>query len=566
MVEENKYEWSDMKKKLYSTINDVDNQTYKEEISKIDKGKRSNNLDIEKIESKSSKLNKVLNNLEFKYKKLKEFDLKNNDFIEDVKHTHTNTIRYLRDNYNLEIWKKSSENTYYYRINPFSKKIKISSNDEFLKLIDEHIKVYENIKDVYLEKNVLILVKSLIGDIKDEVFYPYKSREFFELNEIEYRNTFQYSTFLKNKDSPFNIKGRTPNVKNRFSNIRKKLYNKNFVKKYIYNMFECQKQADYVVAWLSFYFQTLNKSSTAIVLIGDKETTDIFINQIIQPIFAYKKEYFGCINNETLKKSNESILQDKIFYHIDELSKENINDKKTSKIALDILKSNRFTTEESVELEEDYIYGQLIVTSSKNNPYPLLKNCYSRCSVFKVKSLEKILENMKLDRFILEEEISFDLDYFSKVLAQKNTKWYEDKYFPYETFETEEKEVLPYMKNGVLRTKKIENKIKEFILNIQQKNLDYFSDIGNDLFDELKKNFEDNMIAQPLLAVYFNKIYGDEIFLDNSYFLEILKEKSKMFEKTPSDKSKSNGKKRYEIFTHRSVKSNRESIKYLVPK
>jgi len=468
------------------------------------------------------------------YEKIKEVDLKNNDFIKDVRYVHKKTMRRLRNKYNLEIWKKSSENTYYYRINPFSKKIKITSNDEFLKLIDEHIKVYENIKDVYLERNVLILVKSLIGDINDEVFYPDKSREFFKLNNIEYRNTFQYSKFLDKR------------IFKRYNTIKED----SIVKEYIYNMFQDESTFNYTMAWLSFYFQTLDKSSIALVLIGDKETTDIFINQIIRPIFAYKKEYFGYINDETLKKSNESILQDKIFYHIDELSKDNINDKKISKIVLDILKRNKFTCKESIELEEGYIYGQLIVTSSKDTLYPLLKDCYSQCSVFKVKSLEKILENMKLDRFMLEEEINLGLDYFSKILAQKNNDWYEDRYFPYGTFETEEKEVLPYMKNGVLRTKEIEDKIKEFISNIQQKNLDYFSNIGIDFFEELKKNFEDNMIAQPLLATYFNKIYGDEIFLDNSYFLEILKEKSKMFEKTPSDKSKSNGKKRYEIFTN----------------
>lgn len=521
------------KRKLFSSINDdvVDNQVFEEEISDIYKSKKRNNLYKEKIEGKPSRLNKPLNNSGFKYKKNKEVDLENKCFIEDVKSAHLNSIEYLQDKYKLEIWKKLLENTYYYRINPFSKKIKITSNVDLFKLIKEPIKIYDNIKDVYLEKNVLILVKSLIWDIKNEVFYPRKDKEFFKLNGIEYRNTFQYSSFLEKR---LFARGQNLEIDS-------------FIEKYIYYMFQYEEDSHYMIAWLSFYFQTLNKSSTAIVLIGDKETTDIFINQIIRPIFAYKKEYFGCINNETLKKSNESILKDKIFYHIDDLSKENINDKKTSRIVLDILKRNRFTYDEAIELEEDYIYGQLIVTSSKETPYHLLQDCYSRCSVFKVKSLEKILEYMKLDRFTLEDEIGYGLNYFSKILAQKDTKWYEDKYFPYKVFETEEKEALPNMKNGVLRTKKLEDEIENFIINIQKKNINYFENLETELFKELKKNFEDNMIAQPLLFIYFNRINGDKIFSDNSHFIEILKEKHEMFKKTPTDKSKFNGKKRYEI-------------------
>lgn len=454
-------------------------------------------------------------------------DYKNNNII---KNEHNKAISYLRINYSIKIWKKSVENTYYYRINPFSKKIKITTNDEFLKLIDEDIKVYENIKDVYLEKDVLILVKSLIEDIKDEVFYPHNDREFFKLKNVEYRNTFQNSKFLGNREFMWEEK----NVKS--------------IKKYIYNMFFNENEADYLIDWLSFYSKTFDKSSNAIVLIGDKETTDILINQIIRPIFAYKREYFGCINNETLKKSNESILKDKIFYHIDELSKENIGNKKTSKLVLDILKRNKFTCEKAIELEEDYIYGQLIVTSSKENPYPLLKDSYSRCSVFKVKSLENILEYMELDRFMLEEIISCDLYNFSNILFYRNVKWYKEQYFPSKVFETEEKNALPNMKNGVLRTKDLEEKIEEFIKNIKNKNVPYFIFIRDKLFEELRKNFEEDMIAQPLLSTYFNDIYKNRFFVDNNSFLDILKIKDEMFRKTPTDKSKSNGKKRYKIF------------------
>ena len=46
---------------------------------------------------------------------------------------------------------------------------------------------------------------------------------------------------------------------------------------------------------------------------------------------------------------------------------------------------------------------------------------------------------------------------------------------------------------------------------------------------------------------YFNIVNEDIIFEENSYFLDILKQKYEMFKATPDDKSKYNGKKRYKI-------------------
>ena len=51
-----------------------------------------------------------------------------------------------------------------------------------------------------------------------------------------------------------------------------------------------------------------------------------------------------------------------------------------------------------------------------------------------------------------------------------------------------------------------------------------------------------------MLNKYFNMIYDEMLIPDNNEFIKILQNKAKMFNDTPSDDSKYNGKKRYEIY------------------
>ena len=69
-----------------------------------------------------------------------------------------------------------------------------------------------------------------------------------------------------------------------------------------------------------------------------------------------------------------------------------------------------------------------------------------------------------------------------------------------------------------------------------------------DIYEELIYNFKENKIAQPMLNKYFNMIYDEMLIPDNNEFIKILQNKAKMFNDTPSDDSKYNGKKRYEIY------------------
>ena len=107
------------------------------------------------------------------------------------------------------------------------------------------------------------------------------------------------------------------------------------------------------------------------------------------------------------------------------------------------------------------------------------------------------------------------------------------------------------MSNGIIYTNHLNIKIREFVIAIQNKNINFFNQLSKEnkeLYDELLYNFEENMIAQPLLSEYFNIVNQDIIFEENSYLLDFLKQEYEMFKITPDDKSKYNGKKRYKIF------------------
>ena len=116
---------------------------------------------------------------------------------------------------------------------------------------------------------------------------------------------------------------------------------------------------------------------------------------------------------------------------------------------------------------------------------------------------------------------------------------------------TDEKSYLHTMKNGVLVTPKIDREIDTFVENILSKHTNAFVMIrehGEDMYEELLSNFDEDMIAQPLLSTYFNIINGDMLIPDNVEFIKILQTKADMFKEALNDKSKANGKKRYKIF------------------
>jgi hypothetical protein len=467
---------------------------------------------------------------------------KRTEYIKDKYINYTNERSSIHqvhnNNYNeiiykgLDVWKDSKNLNLYYRIKPFEEKIKtdkIKLSNYLSKILQKHIDIYDSTNDViYPQADYLII--SLLPIVKMDFFNPFSDFEFPHIaNNMFYRNTFQYTNLLRNRLNILPL----PEVVKPYSSVIE-----NFIRYLSHN----DDQFKYIMNWLASFFQTLNKSNIALVLIGDVEATDILISKVIKPIFALKKEYFCTIDDDTLKKLDESTIKDKIFYHIAEISTANAKDKKTSKLVREILKLNGFTPEYACENDEIYIFGQLLVTSSKANVYPFLKDSYSHCTVFKVNSLDAIIKNLNIEPLTFDNMIQYDLNNFASILA----KYPVDYVFAYKVLETEDR----YSLAKIIDENTLDKNIQNFIDAIISKNIGYFKPIkaiNSALYNELIHNFKEGMIARQELLLYFEILHQGSSFFSNKDFLKILKKRDSFFDQSIDKHTTYNGKKRYRI-------------------
>ncbi len=497
----------------------------------------------------------------------KDIDTKNK-----IIKNHNRTVDLL-GNQDLKIW-KDQNNKLYYRQKSFEKEQKITKN-EIADIIGFYINIYDSANDVQVIDADYIII-SLLPTVRKNIFNPFSNNEFiFISNNLYDRNTFEYTKLLEKRLYPTylvqleheinNIKQKLhypnlPLLQDIYNNqLREKQNNLNFIKdslvtndnsfieQFLRLVFQNEEKFYFFITWLSGFFWFLEKSNIALVLIGDEETTDIIMDFIVKPIFIKKKKYLSTISNTILEKEseNEKLLEDKIFYHINNLNSKT-DTKRVSKLIRSIVKPNHITPNEAWDNDEQYIYGELLVTASKESPYSYLKNILSSCSVLRVKDIESILNKLDMDYSDFEKSMTDDIDYFTSRLVQ-----YAQDNYPLTILNTDEKTYLSTMKNGVLITPKIDRKIDCFVEDIFKRNIDAFQSIqqyDEDVYNELLYNLKEEMIAQPMLSKYFNIIHQEELIPDNNEFIKILQGKGRMYNETPTDKSKYQGKKRYKIF------------------
>lgn len=475
-----------------------------------------------------SKINQIRQNNNTLRYNLAINDFQKNRFFQDVYSFHLESMNYLNSK-GIYIWKNESGNSIFYRLDSYGNRIKCNNDEEILKLFSPYyIKIYEKIEDVIID-NYPILVKNLIPIIRDDVFYPLNNFEFFFIQNIQYRNLFKPKIFSNNPYLKY-----IENTK---------------IEEFIKYLVEDYYSYEILINLLKFFYLNKRKSNYAFVLIGDENSTNIFVDEIIKPLFSSKDEYFSTIHDELLeKKSDIKIIENKIFYHVKDLSESNLKSKRVKKLIFDIVRPNKINPEDAILNNESYIWGELFITSSKNNPYPVLEDIYSKCIVIKVKNLKTILKKMNMDKISLVKYIQEELIDFSTLLTSFN--FYNFEKNAYKLQQKEEYKNLRNMSNGIIYTNDLKEKIREFVIAIQNKRTSFFNKIIEDnkeMYDELVHNFEEDMIAQPLLSEYFNIVNQDIIFEENSYLLDFLKQEYEMFKITPDDKSKYNGKKRYQI-------------------
>lgn len=503
--------------------------------------------------------------LEQNFRYQKDIDIKNR-----IVENHHRTVNLL-SNQDLKIW-KDQNNKLYYRQKAFEKEQKVSKN-EMGDIAYFHTKIYDSTSDIeVIEANYIIV--SLLPTVRKNIFNPFSNNEFiFISNKLYDRNTFEYTELLQKRlvharinqlqQEIINLESQLhyshayyqltshqiTDKKDELERLRASLIvkEKSFIEEYLRLVFQNEEEFNFFIFWLNNFFWTLNKSNMAVVLIGDSETTDILVEYIIKPIFINNKKHMSTITNDSLlKESNDDkLLEDKIFYHFNNLGAKT-DLRRVSKLLRNIVKPNYITPFQARDNDEPYIYGELLVTSEKENPHSYLKNIFGSCSVFRVKSMDTILDKLNMEYSQFDKSIADDLNNFVNKLVQ-----YGQHNESPDILNTDEKSYLHTMKNGVLVTPKIDREIDTFVENILSKHTNAFVMIrehGEDMYEELLSNFDEDMIAQPLLSTYFNIINGDMLIPDNVEFIKILQTKADMFKEALNDKSKANGKKRYKIF------------------
>ncbi|MGB2552232.1 hypothetical protein ACPF04_03505 [Campylobacter sp. MOP51] len=299
----------------------------------------------------------------------------------------------------------------------------------------------------------------------------------------------------------------------------------------------------FIFNWIQNYFKTFVSSRNIIVLIGDKRTTKYFIDHIIKPIFIQDEQYFYKINNDYLSTCESDILKEnRLFYHF-EYSSNKTSSAKDNKISEAIIS---IIEEQQKQDIEHFTNAEIIITADKDNPYDALRDFYSKCFVFSIRNLDAILSKLNIERSLLAELIKNDLDNFTNMLCIKRTE-------P-QPYNVDAKYLLPRTKNGIFFTNEIKQAIDDFIDAIKNNNMINFSKLKEKeprLYTELENDLNEKKIAQPLLGKYFDYFYDDIIFgNENSYFLEILKERDSIFKQKVTDESKKgsiNNNKRYDL-------------------
>lgn len=288
----------------------------------------------------------------------------------------------------------------------------------------------------------------------------------------------------------------------------------------------------YVMNWLAYFFKSLQKSGTALVLLGDQEVTqNILWDKIIKEIFGL--QYCVTINDKECSSASAfDIAKDKLFFHIGNITDAGtkFDDETLYKLVKDLLiKPSIPRLNENNIQEEVTIHGQLIVTA--NNPSPYIKRASSKCTIINVSDLDTIIEKLNVpDELILEHKIQEDLDNFADVLNFFSVKHEFAKF----AIDTDARKPVCNNKSSNIVKEDIDKEIDIFIQAIKNKDLDYFERVkevdDGTIFQYLKNAFEkdDGYFIGMHLLDYYNATH-EQKFERKDDLTQKLKAKDDMF-------------------------------------
>jgi hypothetical protein len=365
----------------------------------------------------------------------------------------------------------------------------------------------------------ILLFENEIKTIDDDIFDVNNQNDFFKNNSDFFytRNRFVSNKYLKKRQQqvPYNKE-------------------QTFIEKFIYHLVkEKQELSNYIMNWLAYYFQNLQKSKTALVLLGEKEVTkNIFWNIIIEEIFS--KQYSITIDDKECDTTLVSdIAKDKLFFRIDDITNADtkFDDETLARIIKDLLIKPSVTKDKNEEIS---IHGQILITAK--NPAPYLKKVLSKCTVIEINNIDTIMEKLGVeDEAELEDAIYSDLDNFTDRLA--NYKIISEH--AEHRINTKIREILKGNTSSNVDKDEINKQLDDFIQAIKDKgkSKDYFEKVygikdkkDGDVYEHLKYAFnkDDGYFIGQDMYLYYNAI-NELPFKTNKALMDRLKVKDKMF-------------------------------------
>ncbi|MDD2357802.1 MAG: hypothetical protein PHX13_07815 [Thiovulaceae bacterium] len=369
-----------------------------------------------------------------------------------------------------------------YRSSPFEKIVTVSF-EEMKSILHNRFNIsFKKTRNLPSDQQMILYFHDLVL-ITGEEFNPSKMEEFYSTSYKTYhRNTFIPTMYMiKQYIIPYNL---TDSV----------------IIKYIFHLSnENVAKFQYIINWLAFFIQTLQKSSVALVLIGDQDSgIDILYDKIIKPLFG--AQYCITLYEEDLSTSDlDKAVEDKIFYNLNEFSSESLD----NRFLHGLITSNATTFKQKNKSvsKEIKIHGQTLITSSK-----LLQldntNLQQNCTLFKLDlKLTNFLEQNHLHNVDhLEQMIQEDLYNFAFFLRSykinpKNAQL---------TFQDDDKSKMIVIQ---------ESNLEKFVKALKANDISYFNKLKNNVvYKELHANFQKNRVKQSQLLMYYNILYGDSEF------------------------------------------------------
>ena len=345
--------------------------------------------------------------------------------------------------------------------------------------LDEEIVIIKNKdKSDSSDKKEIVSIYDLIK-IQGDKFSPFIMKEFYQEKSLWYRNTFKPTKYMK-LDGEYTKNLDTINL------LILNLVNHNEIR------------YKWVMNWLANFFQTLNKSQCALVLVGDQGSgKGIFFNEIISKLFG--KEYCLQAGNSALRTNYKGgLLKDKLFINFNEISTNNNTEVKNY---LKAIITDKYSTEEEKQVTMKVsveLFGQVLITSNDNFPIDIEKSD-RRYNVFSTgKNIQK-LDYLGYKTFNnLVSHIENELDDFARFLKSYKV----DKELVNTAYDTPEKLAIINLSNDNFKI------FCEAIVDMNLKYLSYLQEVDGDLFSVIEEDFtKKKMIRRKNITLYYNAIY-----------------------------------------------------------